>query len=549
MHYYSLRPYRRTGSKSGETQKLNSLMISRFLKGFDNYWHQFGYEIAGPVCYAFAKWVSEMVQLHPDISGIAFVARDGWLLKKIYDMLPSASCKTAYVYASRLLERIYRKDASKYEYKNYFDSLDLGNGGIAVVDTVTTSFSSYKLIESVANVPIYGFYWAALLGSQQHTYNCISFQKGVQTIKCWNLMEFIMTSPESPIIGFHDMKPIYSEPTPHEYKRKELFANIEKGVLEFSADILREDPGFSVSNRTITQWVNIFLKHPSDIDREAFDDIFFSESADHSDMVYLDPFGERSSGLNFRRIRDRIWMVSMQHPRVYKVVHAGNAVRKRILTLLYSIKADTFDISNIGAMAQALHDYDVVSFDIFDTLLLRSCNNPSDVFQLVENRYGIAGFRERRIEAEESARLQPNRSNREVNIYDIYEQLSLDSPGISIPAQYEIDIEYEVCRANPVFLELCHKLQESQCTIIATSDMYLPGPILQELLRHCGYCQINRVFVSCDYGFGKRQGKLQKAIQAKLGQNLKYIHIGDNLLSDVQGSITAGWDAKWYKVH
>ena len=83
--------------------------------------------------------------------------------------------------------------------------------------------------------------------------------------------------------------------------------------------------------------------------------------------------------------------------------------------------------------------------------------------------------------------------------------------------------------------------------MIATSDMYIPETILQNLLHEKGFNQISRVFVSCDYGFGKRHGELQKAIQKELGTDLRYIHIGDNLLSDVRGSIAAGWNAILYK--
>ena len=547
LRYFDIRPYRYSARKAGETSTLVSLMEKRFPIGFDNYWHQFGYEIAGPVCYTFTKWLSETIKKHPDITGIAFVARDGWLLKEIYDLIPSASCKTAYVYASRLLESLYREDPGKTEYRRYFNSLDFGNGSIAIVDTVTTSFSSYKLISRVTNAPVYGFYWAALLGTQQRADNFTAFQNGTNTIRCWNLMEFIMTSPEPPIIGLNGLEPIYLDASPYELKREALFAQIEKGALEFAKDIVKENPGNVFSNRTITQWVNSFLKHPADVDVAAFDDILFSESTDHSDIIYLDPFGKKTDGLNYQRLRDRVWMVSMQHPKLYKIVHAGNIVRKKALSLLYSFKTKKYNGSNTNDLVEELSRYDIVSFDIFDTLLLRSCKSPSDVFGIVEKKLGFADFKNRRIKAEEEARLRPDVNNHEITIYDIYDQLALDSEGESISFQHEIDVEYDVCYANPVFLELYYKLLKKHCIMIATSDMYIPETILQNLLHEKGFNQISRVFVSCDYGFGKRHGELQKAIQKELGTDLRYIHIGDNLLSDVRGSIAAGWNAILYK--
>lgn len=546
-NYFDIRPYRYSARKTDETNTLITLMEKRFPNGFDDYWHQFGYELAGPVCYAFTKWISEMVKKHTDITGIAFVARDGWLLKKIYDLFPSASYKTAYVYASRLLEKLYREDPAKSEYKKYFNSLGLGNGGIAIVDTVSTNFSSYKLLSSVTTAPIYGLYWAALLGAQQHAGNITSFQNGTNTIRCWNLMEFIMTSPEPPIIGFDNLEPLYMEATPYELTREALFAQIEKGVLEFAENTIKEYPDIVFSNKTITQWVNAFLKHPSETDFIAFDDILFSESTDHSDIIYLDPFGNKAAGLNYRKIRDRVWMISMQHPPLYRIVHAGNSVRKRTLSLFYSLRTKKYNGSNTDQLIQELSAYNIVSFDIFDTLLLRSCKTPSDVFGIVEKKYGLNDFKRKRIQAEEEARLYGNNNNHEISLYDIYEQLASGSEGVSIPFQYEIDAEYDICYANPVFLELYHKLLKKTCIMVATSDMYIPGTILQDLLHKKGFNQISHVFVSCDYGFGKRHGELQKAIQNELGTDLKYVHIGDNLLSDVRGSISAGWDAILYE--
>ena len=194
-----------------------------------------------------------------------------------------------------------------------------------------------------------------------------------------------------------------------------------------------------------------------------------------------------------------------------------------------------------------IKSFDVISFDIFDTLLLRSCKVPTDVFGIVEQKYGLKDFKRSRIKAEAEARLHCKRSNHEITIYDIYDQLAFDSDGEPIPFQYEIAVEHDICYANPIFLELYHKLLKKNCIMIATSDMYIPGTILRDLLCKKGFDQIKHVFVSCDYGFGKGHGELQNAIRKELGTDLTYIHIGDNLLSDVRGSITAGWDAILYK--
>jgi hypothetical protein len=46
----------------------------------------------------------------------------------------------------------------------------------------------------------------------------------------------------------------------------------------------------------------------------------------------------------------------------------------------------------------------VISFDVFDTLLVRTVLNATDVFMIMERESGIAGFHEARIRAEAKAR-------------------------------------------------------------------------------------------------------------------------------------------------
>ena len=60
-------------------------------------------------------------------------------------------------------------------------------------------------------------------------------------------------------------------------------------------------------------------------------------------------------------------------------------------------------IDTAGIIKQ-IEEYDVVSFDIFDTLLKRNIKKPTDVFKYMEKKYNKEGFFNERIEAEKRAR-------------------------------------------------------------------------------------------------------------------------------------------------
>ena len=99
---------------------------------------------------------------------------------------------------------------------------------------------------------------------------------------------------------------------------------------------------------------------------------------------------------------------------------------------------------DIEKMKKKIDKVDVVSFDIFDTLLLRPVYKPRDMFYFVENENHVVDFRRKRVRAEEWAREHTDKKNGEINIFDIYQHLE-EWCGIDAEksALKEIEIEKE----------------------------------------------------------------------------------------------------------
>ena len=185
-----------------------------------------------------------------------------------------------------------------------------------------------------------------------------------------------------------------------------------------------------------------------------------------------------------------------------------------------------------------LQQYDVISFDIFDTLLFRKVPRPTDVFSLVEKSMGIPKFAQARIQAEHAARqkMQHLFSTTEVQLQDFYTELMpLYGARCTELQRKEIQTEFECCYANPVMAALVRKLQDMGKTIIAVSDMYLPQKLIVQLLENCGFTQFDQVYVSCEYRVGKADGRLFQIV-CKQHPNKSIVHIGDNFRSDVIGA-------------
>jgi HAD superfamily hydrolase (TIGR01549 family) len=548
--YLEKRSYRKSWLHKMEGRLLAELMERGFAKGFKSYWEQFGYEIGGPVCCGYCRWLADEIENnHPEITDIAFVARDGWLLKKAYALLPHArELKTHYVYAPRILAQQCREETARKAYIDYMDSLGLGTGKIAVVDTATVEFSSQRLLESAAPGRTYGVFWTATKGSAaSHGLRFSTFQKkGISVVRCWDIIEFILSSPEPPVMTLDADKPVFKDAQGFEKEREAIFPEIEAGALRF-AEELREMGTFPVWDcALITGWVNDFLKHPSTEDVTAFEGVRVSARVDHSDSLPLDPFAKK--GLSARELKNRLWLFSTGHPLLYRALHNGNALRRRIVA---GIRGDTREQYRGGdpeGLAERLGDYELVSFDVFDTLIFRPYEKSTDLFAAMEKENGIRGFHDLRVRAEADARASTGKPNREIDVYDIYnklaEQTHFDAREY---AEREIAAEKSCCFANRDMLTVCRLLEKKGVRMIAVSDMYLPEKTVRELLDGCGYGMVSAVYVSCSRGIGKGDGELLRLARAQEGKSVRCVHVGDSLSADVQGGKRAGWDTVWYR--
>lgn len=199
--------------------------------------------------------------------------------------------------------------------------------------------------------------------------------------------------------------------------------------------------------------------------------------------------------------------------------------------------------------ALLLIKYDVISFDVFDTLILRKLNRPEDVFMLVGEKLGIFNFYGIRKKAEEDVRRYQNALNgsNETTIEKIYERVAYYT-GIDPKqgAKIEFEIERDMCFANPYMLRVFEILKAAGKRIVATSNMYFQKERIEFLLKYCGYEGFEEIFVSCDYGCGKRNGDLFRILQGKI-ENATIVHIGDNIGADIDGAKKVGIDAKYYQ--
>ncbi len=193
--------------------------------------------------------------------------------------------------------------------------------------------------------------------------------------------------------------------------------------------------------------------------------------------------------------------------------------------------------------------YDVISFDIFDTLLLRPLAKPQHLFMILGDKHNCVNFMSIRMEAEREARnlAAIKKGNREVTIYDIYELIQLRT-GIekNYGVQVELETELNLCFANPYMKEVFEIVKSQNKKIIAISDMYLPKDMIVQLLEKSGYTGFQEVFVSSESNCSKRDKFLFKMALKKFDKTTRIIHVGDNYETDILSAKELGIATKHY---
>ena len=186
----------------------------------------------------------------------------------------------------------------------------------------------------------------------------------------------------------------------------------------------------------------------------------------------------------------------------------------------------------------------VVSFDIFDTLLVRPYIHPIDLFEHMEKAYERPGFAAERKDAERRTRIR-HKELEDITFDMIYDEIDEEFKDMK---QKEMDWEEMVLRANPELKQVYDYALAQGKRVIITSDMYLPTEFLAKVLRKNGFDNWDKLYVSGDIskkkGTGSLYSQLIKDIEEKANNIL---HIGDNKKSDAEVAQKLGFKTVLYE--
>lgn len=191
----------------------------------------------------------------------------------------------------------------------------------------------------------------------------------------------------------------------------------------------------------------------------------------------------------------------------------------------------------------------IVSFDIFDTLLVRPFWIPTDLFYMM-NPYFVKitdaesdiDFAQMRIESERSCRERMRAAYPlcdDITLSEIYEEMhnrySISQEILKKMREKEIEYELRFCTSRVSGKELYDLACYLGKTVVFTSDMYLEETVVKMILQKNGYAA-DKTYLSSATRQGKWSGRLYQYLlkDLQVEEPETVCHIGDNWSSDVE---------------
>lgn len=199
-----------------------------------------------------------------------------------------------------------------------------------------------------------------------------------------------------------------------------------------------------------------------------------------------------------------------------------------------------------------IKEADVVTFDIFDTLLTRCVLRPKDIYSIMDVQLSAFDkeycFSQERIRAEEDANVDTKNNPTIQDIYRHFQKnTNVSEEESNRLMQMEIDVEKRYLTRREKMCEIFAETVKAGKEVYLISDMYLTEQILREILHLFHIAGYRELYVSCDRKCTKTSGLFETFMENEKIAGKKCLHIGDNLYSDIVRPKQLGFDT--YQVY
>ncbi len=200
---------------------------------------------------------------------------------------------------------------------------------------------------------------------------------------------------------------------------------------------------------------------------------------------------------------------------------------------------------------RAIAGAEVVSFQVFDTLVSRPLTDPCAVFDLAAARAqalfdshqidvaALGGFRRLREEHGRAAAREPKADESErYDLLRVYEAMCARvgaPPALAVALkQIEESVELAINRPRQAGKRAYEQAVARGKRIVLVADSILDREVVESVLERCGYSAYAQLYVSSDYNAPNPKGGLIARVRELEKQPAAWVHLGHDRLSDVQ---------------
>lgn len=241
-----------------------------------------------------------------------------------------------------------------------------------------------------------------------------------------------------------------------------------------------------------------------------------------------------------KAIAKKIGDICREHKVVLMDIRGKDLLERKLVT--YDFKG--IDGGTKEELYQKIDRAEVVSFDLFDTLIMREVLSSTDIIELTgaalqEKGVDIPDFTAMRLGTEK--RLSKHSAPTLEELYADMENSMTTIPfSASELAGLEWETDYQTIVPRKAVCEvfdycICHGKR-----VYIVTDTYYCLKRIEEILKKCNISGYTGLLVSCEYGAGKRQGLFDRLKETE--GDRKYLHIGDDEAADIEMASKAGME-------
>ena len=265
------------------------------------------------------------------------------------------------------------------------------------------------------------------------------------------------------------------------------------------------------------------------------------------ETILIEDFKEEPCG------NDGTFAHAIERALVYIAHHNGyKHIEVSFLSNTYAKEFGTKNFHQYTSLTQQdlmskIDNYEIISFDIFDTLISRTVLFPDFVFELLERKLDNefkrkTNYMKIRKQAESLAR---EKLKKDVSYSDIYDTMLsenlLDRKIVQIAHNMEFELEIQVTRPREAMIEALNYAVGKDKEIWLVSDMYLEESQIGKLLKKNKIIGYNKLYLSNALNKRKDTGVLwDYLLKEKISNPNSFMHIGDNEHSDIQQTVDRG---------